>query len=120
MKLFLTFFLIVVNFASADELSESAKVEIEHLFHHLENSGCQFNRNGSWYSSVAASEHLRKKYNYLIKENLLSTAESFITKAATQSSSSGKAYGVKCAGRAVVVSAIWFNIELNTYRKTKN
>ena len=50
----------------ADELPNSMKQEAEHLFAYLENSGCQFNRNGSWYSASEAAAHIRKKYEYLL------------------------------------------------------
>lgn len=94
--------------------------EVEHLFTHLEISGCQFNRNGSWYSASEAAAHIRKKYEYLLNRNLLKTTESFIEKAATKSSMSGKPYEVKCEGQPVVLNSVWFSKELNDYRKIKN
>lgn len=111
--------MIASVFSQAAELSETTKIEITYLFSYLENSGCQFNRNGTWYSSSEAVAHIQKKYDYLLKKDLLTTTESFIEKAATESSMSGKAYEVKCEGRAAVPSAMWFNAELQKYRKTK-
>mgnify|MGYP003385234391 CR=1 FL=1 len=96
------------------------KQEVEHLFTHLESSGCQFNRNGSWYSATEATAHIRKKYEYLLSRNQLKTTESFIEKAATKSSISGKPYEVKCEGQSVVLNSVWFSKELNDYRKIKN
>lgn len=90
--------------------------EVQHLFSYLEKSGCQFNRNGSWYEATAAKEHLDKKYRYLLDKNLVSNTESFIARGATQSSMSGKAYQVKCPGTAAVASADWFSAELRRYR----
>lgn len=115
----IAFLTILSTFCSAEELSSSAKQEIEHLFTHLKSSGCQFNRNGSWYSAAEASVHIRKKYDYLVGKGLLDTSESFIEKAATESSMSGKQYQVKCEGHSVVLSSVWFNNELKVYRSSK-
>lgn len=101
----------------AETLPSSAKVEIEYLIAHLGRSGCQFNRNGSWYSAPEAVAHINKKYQYLVGKNQLSTTESFIEKAATESSMSGKSYQVKCENQPVVLSSVWFANALNIYRK---
>lgn len=103
----------------AQELSSATRQEIEYLFAHLQNSGCQFHRNGSWYSAAEAVDHLRKKYEYLKNKNLLTTSESFIEKAATESSMSGKPYQVKCEGQAVVLSSLWFKTALSKHRENK-
>ncbi len=113
----LIFLLLLANFSGAENLDGQAKVEIEHLFSYLENSGCEFNRNGSWYSAVDAAKHLKTKYEYLAKKNMLTDAESFIEKAASESSVSGKAYQVKCEDRSVVNSKEWFLEELSIFRK---
>jgi hypothetical protein len=101
----------------AEALPSSAKVEIEYLIAHLGGSSCQFNRNGSWYSAPEAVAHINKKYQYLVGKNQLSTTESFIEKAATASSMSGKSYQVKCENQPVVLSAVWFSNALHLYRK---
>lgn len=103
-------------FCRAEDISTAAKAEIEHLLVFLENSGCQFNRNGSWHSAAEAAAHIRKKYNYLSGRNMLTDAESFIKKAASESSISGKPYLVKCDGQPDVNSALWFEKELAAYR----
>ena len=116
------FFLIISLFSifcQAKELSVSTQKEIDYLFMRLESSNCQFNRNGSWYTAIEASGHLRKKYEYLIGKNLLTTTESFIKRAATESSISGKLYQVKCDNKPIVPSSIWFNDELTSYRTKK-
>ena len=115
-NLLITCLFLLSSFCGAADLPGSTKQEVEHLFTHLETSGCQFNRNGSWYSSREAVAHLRKKYDYLASKNLLTTSESFIEKAATESSVSGKPYQVKCEGQAVVLSSVWFSNELKVYR----
>ena len=115
-NLLITCLFLLSSFGIAAELPAATKQEVEHLFTHLETSGCQFNRNGSWYSSREAVAHLRKKYDYLVGKNLLTTSESFIEKAATGSSMSGTPYQVKCAGQAITLSSLWFSNELKVYR----
>ena len=84
---------------------------------HLASSGCQFNRNGSWYSASRAVSHLKRKYEYLVERNLAPTAEAFIARAASESSTSGKPYLVKCSGKPEVESAAWFGAELTKFRE---
>jgi hypothetical protein len=109
----------VTGTCAAAGLPAPAQAEIAHLFSYLEKSGCQFNRNGSWYAPAEAVGHLNKKYQYLLDKNLVSSAEDFIERAAKESSMSGKPYLVKCDNAAPVESAIWFKRELAAYRKTK-
>ena len=90
----------------------AATQEIEHLIAHLKTSGCEFQRNGNWYSSTKAAEHLRGKYDYLLKKGWVVTAEDFITRAATESSMSHKPYQVRCAGKEAEASAGWLQAEL--------
>jgi hypothetical protein len=99
----------------AAEVSTATK-EIEHLITHLGSSGCQFNRNGSWHTSERAVSHLKRKYDYLVKKNLVPSAEAFIERAASESSVSGKPYLVKCGDTAAVPSAKWLREELERYR----
>ncbi len=103
-------------FCRAENVSTTAKVEIEHLLVFLERSGCQFNRNGSWHSAEEAAAHIRKKYTYLAGKKMLTDTESFIKKAASESSISGKPYVVKCEGQSDINSALWFGQELAVYR----
>ncbi len=108
------------SLCQAQEVSEGNKAEIEHLFKYLEGSGCEFNRNGTWYNAADASAHIKKKYDYLLGKHLLSSSESFIEKAASESSVSGKLYQVKCGTASPVQSSIWFNLELKKYRAEKS
>lgn len=105
--------------ARAEGISNTTAQEIEHLLVFLEKSGCQFNRNNSWHSAAEAAAHIRKKYNYLARKKMLTDTESFIKKAATESSISGKAYIVRCGGQVDINSALWFSQELAVYRKTQ-
>lgn len=102
--------------ATAQEPDTIAREEISHLISHLASSGCQFNRNGSWYDASRAVDHLNRKYEYLLRKNLVPTAEAFIDRAGSESSASRKPYLVKCGDHAQVQSAIWFREALAKFR----
>ena len=95
---------------------ETAAREVEHLLGYLGASGCEFFRNGKWYPSGKAREHLRKKYEYLVKKDLVASAEQFIERAAAESSQSRKPYRVRCGGKETP-SAAWLSEELRRYRE---
>jgi hypothetical protein len=95
---------------------DTTRAEIAHLLKHLESSGCQFQRNGSWHAPARAVSHLKQKYEYLLKRGLVPNAESFIERAATDSSMSGKPYSVKCGDAPAVASATWLSAELSNFR----
>ena len=97
----------------------STDTEIAALFAYLEKSGCEFNRNGTWYNGTEAVAHIRKKLEYLQGKKRITDTESFITQAASVSSSSGKNYEVRCKGVAAMPSGDWFKAELAKMRKTK-
>ena len=99
--------------------SEKAKAEITGLMDNLANSGCQFQRNGDWHEAGEARAHLQRKYDYLLKKNLVDTSERFIQRAASKSSVSGKPYRVKC-GALELDSAVWFDMQLQRLRKAGN
>ena len=96
----------------------AAAREIDRLIAALGASGCEFQRNGSWYPAAKAQEHLRRKYDWLRERDKVATAEQFIALAGTQSSMSGRAYQVRCAGHAVEPSAHWLRARLLEMRKT--
>ena len=102
--------------ALAEKPTPAATQEIEHLISHLKNSGCEFQRNGSWYDSAKAAEHLRGKYDYLLKKGWVVTPDDFIARAGTESSMSHKPYQVRCPGQAEQPSATWLQAELKRYR----
>jgi uncharacterized protein DUF5329 len=97
----------------------AAVVEINYLLQHIEASGCEFYRNGSWYDAAQAKAHLRLKYDYLAARNQIGSAEDFIDKAASKSSLSGRAYKIRCAGAAEVESNPWLRDALERYRAAK-
>jgi Family of unknown function (DUF5329) len=120
MKQILLCLLFAMSSALAADSNEVAKKEIEHLMSHLASSGCQFDRNGSWYNAARAVSHLRRKYEYLLDRNLVPNTEAFIKAAASESSASGKPYLVKCDGKPEVKSAVWFGEELAKFREGSN
>ncbi|HWX34744.1 MAG TPA: DUF5329 domain-containing protein [Steroidobacteraceae bacterium] len=104
--------------AESAEPPAIARTEINYLLGFIERSGCQFYRNGSWYDSQRAQEHLRTKYDFMVARDLIKTAEDFIEQAATKSSMSGIAYALKCSGAPVVASGLWLREVLARYRST--
>jgi hypothetical protein len=108
--------LALVCVAQAGALSPAARVEIEVLLKRLETSGCQFNRNGSWYPGPEARAHLQRKLEYLENKGLVETTEQFIERGASQSSMTGRTYLVKCATEQPVESRVWLTRQLQAMR----
>ena len=92
------------------------QAEIAHLLDYVATPGCQFNRNGNWHAGTEARAHLQKKYDYLLKRGLVTDAESFIVRAASESSMSGKDYQVRCGGGKAVASGVYLREELKRFR----
>jgi hypothetical protein len=108
--------LALVCVANAGPLSPTARVEIDALLTRLQTSGCQFNRNGSWYSGPEARTHLQRKLEYLENKGLVETTEQFIERGASQSSMTGRAYLVKCGTGQPVESRVWLATQLQAIR----
>ena len=89
--------------------------EVEHLLSYLADSACQFHRNGEWYPAGKARDHLRRKYGYLVRKDLIRTTEHFVERAAKESSRSGQPYRVRCGDRETA-SAAWLTEELHRFR----
>lgn len=106
--------LVLLSAATAAQAAPSAQAEreTEGLIQALGQSGCQFERNGSWYDAAQAQQHLRKKLAYLRKRGLADTAELFIERGASQSSFSGQPYHVRCGKAAATTSAAWLQAKL--------
>lgn len=100
--------------------ADTARREIAALIAALGASGCEFQRNGTWYDAATARAHLQRKYDYLRKRDLAPSAELFVERAASRSSISGKAYRVRCPGRAEQPSADWFLQRLRALRTRSN
>ena len=118
MRRFLFFLLawIFVAAAGAASLSPAARTEIDALLSRLEVSGCDFNRNGSWYRAAEAKAHLLSKLSYLEDRGMLQSTEQFIELAASKSSLSGQAYLVRCSGAAPLPSRSWLTSQLQFLR----
>jgi hypothetical protein len=97
----------------------SARAELLAVLNTLEASGCQFNRNGKWYSGADAKKHLVRKLDYVESKYALKSAEQFIDLAASESSYSGIAYQVKCTGTTSIDSNTWMKRELRSARLNK-
>ena len=72
--------------------------------------------SGYGHKGAKAREHLKEKFDYLERRRLITNAESFIERAASTSSMSGKPYLVRCAGGAAAPSGTWLTKELKRYR----
>ncbi|MDB5962830.1 MAG: hypothetical protein JWP59_4124 [Massilia sp.] len=103
--------------AHAAEAPVRVQQEVTYLLDAVGSSQCQFNRNGAWYEGEQARAHLRKKFDYLAKKNMVATTENFIERAATSSSTSGKNYQIRCPGAAPVDSAVWLQERLASLRR---
>jgi hypothetical protein len=95
---------------------EAAQIEINHLLELIEQSGCEFLRNGTWYDAQRAQAHLRAKYDALAASGQIKTAEDFIEKAGSKSSLSGLPYQIRCGGGTASSTKQWFDAALVRYR----
>jgi hypothetical protein len=110
---------LLATAALADATPAPVRAEIDVLLARLENSGCEFDRNGTWASGAQAKDHLLRKLSYLEGETTLKSTEQFIDLAASSSSVSGKPYQVKCGNDAPVESRQWLGRELATIRSNR-
>lgn len=106
--------------AFAADLPATSRAEIDTLLNRLGASGCQFSRNGNWYSSIEAKAHLAKKLNYLVEKKKLEDTEQFIKLGASSSSMSGKPYQVRCGDAPAVASEAWLTGQLRTIRSASS
>ena len=107
------------SLAWAGTPSAAAQAEIAQLLAYLRTSGCEFQRNGTWYSATDAAAHLENKNQYLVKHSQIGSAEDFIEKAGSKSSMSGKPYLVRCQLHQTVPSAMWLRAELDRLRGSR-
>lgn len=107
----------MATFAHADAPSLATRAEITELLHELGSSDCNFFRNGSWYDSAKAESHLKHKLNYFERKDLLTTADAFISDAASRSSISDEVYQVRCPRRQAQPSAEWLSDKLRELRR---
>ncbi|MEP6881227.1 MAG: DUF5329 domain-containing protein [Dokdonella sp.] len=101
----------------AEPDATTTRAEITALLHALGTSQCEFFRNGTWYDSAKAEDHLKRKLDYFERKGLISTSDTFIDDAASRSSMSGKPYQVRCQGQPAQPSADWLKGKLEELRK---
>ena len=101
---------------AANEAS-SSPAEINYLLQAVEQSGCDFYRNGGWHAGAQARAHLARKYEAVQKQHPLRSTEAFIDEVASRSSASGEPYRVRCPGEPPVASDVWFRRVLARYRQ---
>lgn len=95
--LFCVFAVFSISAAIAEEISHGEKKKIEALLSLVEmSSDASFIRNGSEYDAKSATKFLRGKWQAHAKE--IATAEDFIAKAATRSSTTGMPYIIRFKG----------------------
>jgi len=116
MLLSFLFGMLICSVTLAADPPPPVQAEVTHLFAYIENSGCQFYRNGSWYDGHRARAHLELKYHYLCRKGVVSCAEDMIERAGSRSSMSGKAYQIKCGDSVPVPSGEWLREELQRFR----
>lgn len=113
MKTIAKYFVTILLLATATAVLADMQSEIQHLLQYVENSGCEFERNGTVYNSKEARSHIERKYGYV--KSRVDETEDFIKYAATESSISGRNYHVTCNSNKQL-SAEWLQHELTWYR----
>ena len=111
--------LLAIALGSPARAAEPA-AEIDALIQALADSGCEFQRNGTWHGAAQAKAHLQRKYDWLRKRGLADTPELFIERAASRSSASGRTYRVRCPGQVEISSADWFGARLRRLRAAES
>jgi hypothetical protein len=95
--------------AAAPPQTEAEKIEA--LIKHVESlADAKFIRNGVEYDSKTAGQFLRGKWN--ANESSIKTAQDFIEKIATQSSTTGRPYLIKLKDGREVKSGEYLTAEL--------
>lgn len=111
-------FAAVCGASVAAPTAAPVRAEIDALLARLRASGCEFYRNGSWYSGAEAKVHLLRKLEYLEGKSTLQSTEQFIELAASSSSASGQPYQVRCGSGSSEKSRQWFTKELAAVRSS--
>jgi hypothetical protein len=106
--------LVFTNVISVPVFGSDMQNEIDYLLKFIENTECQYERNGKIHSGKDTVEHIKKKYNYFKYE--VDKTEKFIELSATKSIMSGKYYMVHCKGNPAINTQEWLLQELKNYR----
>ena len=109
----------LMTWVCAANPSPATQEEIRILLDSVGKSQCEFYRNGQWQGATMARSHLQRKYDYLLRKGMVSTAEEFIERAGSGSSMSGKAYQIRCGAGQAVSSAHWLSTQLQAQRQGK-
>ncbi len=117
--LLLVTLIAVASGAGAAAPDARTVAEVNHLLTFAAASGCKFERKGTWHVSAEARKHLEQKYQYLVKQGWIASAEDFIERAASKSSISGREYRVQCDGAPIITGSQWLSSELARYRRTR-
>ncbi|MBH9578501.1 DUF5329 family protein [Inhella proteolytica] len=119
-RLIATLALLLALPAGAAPAAPAVRAEIDGLLTELQRQQCRLQRNGSWHSADEARQHMLRKLAYLEDRGTVASAEQFIEQAASQSSSSGKAYQVQCGAAPAQPSRDWLLAALRAQRQAKS
>ena len=78
--------------------------DVHRLLKVIEQSSCEFVRNGKSHSASESVHHIRRKYAHF--EDKIDSLDRFIELSATKSLITGRAYTVRC-GDTTLTSADW-------------
>lgn len=98
--------------------ADDSEREINALILAIEQSGCQFIRNGDSHSAAEAAEHLRLKYRK--GKRYAASAEAFIDNLASQSSITQSPYYLITPQGEKIASRVWLQQALKRLRAASN
>jgi len=90
-----------------------ASAEIDQLLSAIQTSNCTFVRSGQEYDGNAARRHLEFKLGFV--RSRLDTADQFVDKLASSSSSTGEPYHIRC-GSTDNLARPWLDAKLKAIR----
>jgi hypothetical protein len=88
----------------------SERIRIEELIAAVERADVVFVRNDTEHDAAAAADHLRRKWKHAGDREL--TAEEFIDKIASASSTTGRPYAIRESDGTVVAARTWLRQRL--------
>lgn len=109
----------VIAFAlsSTVSIADTKDAEIDYLLREMGTSGCTFIRSGKRYKGIAAREYLASKRQR--NAQFINSAEEFIEKIASKSSTSGEPYYIDCLGKEEQPAGEWFTALLIKRRNSE-
>lgn len=110
----LSCFLLASTLMAATTFADTKNDEISYLINSVGKNGCVFIRNGERFSGKEAREHLRSKRKR--NAHLIHSAEDFIKKIASRSSTSGESYMIGCRDEEQQTANEWFTMLLVLHR----